>query len=162
VETRLACRNTVAGEKLIQEIKKSGITMGHAKVYKFDNASFKSIKEFAEQIKRDYDKIHVLINNGMFKKRQCFHDLRSRAKRKKSIFFILAAVMFPVSYKETEDGFEEQWAVNYLSHFLLSSLLLPLLEAGGRSDAHSRIINVTSCAHDISAIDFDFICHNSK
>jgi len=83
-------------------------------------------------------------------------------KYKRLIFLILAAVMFPIIYQETEDGFEEQWAVNYLSHFLLSSLLLPLLEAGGRSDAHSRIINVTSCAHDISAIDFESICHSSK
>jgi NAD(P)-dependent dehydrogenase (short-subunit alcohol dehydrogenase family) len=66
----LACRNTAAGEKLIQEIKESDITTGHAKVYKFDNASFKSIKNFVQEIKRDYDKIHVLINNGMCKKKQ--------------------------------------------------------------------------------------------
>jgi len=77
---RLACRNTAAGEKLIQEIKESGITMGHAKVCKFDNASFKSIKEFAQQIKRDYDKIHILINNGMFKKKQRSHLYDARNK----------------------------------------------------------------------------------
>lgn len=65
-------------------------------------------------------------------------------------------------YKKTEDGYEEQWAVNYLSHFLLTSLLLPLLKIGGRPDECSRIVNVTSCAHDISNINFDYIKYHSK
>lgn len=72
-----------------------------------------------------------------------------------------AAVMF-IPYRETEDGFEEQWAVNYLSHFLLTSLLLPLLKAGGHPGDCSRIINVTSCAHDISDMDFIAINNSSK
>lgn len=72
-----------------------------------------------------------------------------------------AAVMF-VPYKETESGFEEQWTVNYLSHFLLTSLLLPLLKAGGHPDDCSRIVNVTSCAHYISDMDFIAINNRSK
>lgn len=62
-------------------------------------------------------------------------------------------------YEETEDGFEQQWAVNYLSHFLLTSLLLPLLKAGGLPKQCSRIINVTSCAHVLGKINFDDINH---
>lgn len=69
----------------------------------------------------------------------------------------LAAVMNLPTYKETEDGFEAQWAVNYLSHFLLISLLLPLLEAGGQSGDSSRIINVSSCLHYIGNMNFDCI-----
>lgn len=60
-------------------------------------------------------------------------------------------------YKETKDKFEEQWAVNYLSNFLLTSLLLPLLKAGGRPDDCSRIVNVTSCAYLLGNINFDDI-----
>lgn len=63
-------------------------------------------------------------------------------------------------YEETEDGFEQQWAVNYLSHFLLSALLLPLLKAGGLPQQSSRIVNVTSCAHLLGKINFSDI--NSK
>lgn len=62
-----------------------------------------------------------------------------------------------VPYHETKDGFDEQWSVNYLSHFLLSSLLLPLLETGGRPDDCSRIINVTSCAYMLGDANFNDI-----
>lgn len=65
--------------------------------------------------------------------------------------------MNPPMYNETKDGFEEQWAVNYLSHFLLTSLLLPLLMAGGRPGDSSRIINVTSCVQYMGVINFDCI-----
>ncbi|XP_012522301.2 dehydrogenase/reductase SDR family member on chromosome X [Monomorium pharaonis] len=131
MEVIIACRTTKAGEKFIHEIRKSGIASGRAKVYKLDNSSLESVREFAKQIKTDYDKIHILINN--------------------------AAIMFPAVHKKTEDGYDEQWAVNYLSHFLLTSLLLPLLKTGGRPDECSRIVNVTSCAQDIATIDFDHI-----
>lgn len=60
----LACRTISAGDKLILEIRKSGISTGRAKVYKLDNSSLESVREFAKQIKTDYDKIHILINNG--------------------------------------------------------------------------------------------------
>ncbi|XP_077264922.1 polyprenol dehydrogenase [Temnothorax americanus] len=136
MEVIIACRTISAGEKLILEIRKSGITSGRAKVYKLDNSSLESVRGFAKQIKADYDQIHILINN--------------------------AGIMFPRAYKNTEDGYEEQWAVNYLSHFLLTSLLLPLLNAGGRPDECSRIVNVTSCAHDLGTIDFDYINNCSK
>ena len=136
MEVIIACRSTIAGEKLIAEIRKSGIVSGRAKVYKLDNCSLESIREFAKKIKTDYDKIHILINN--------------------------AGVMFIPTYRETKDGFEEQWAVNYLSHFLLTSLLLPLLKAGGHPGDCSRIINVTSVAHYVSDIDFASINNSSK
>ncbi|XP_011646895.1 dehydrogenase/reductase SDR family member on chromosome X-like isoform X1 [Pogonomyrmex barbatus] len=136
MEVIVACRTPSAGEKIISEIRKSGITNGRAKIYKIDNSSFDSVRQFAEQIKRNYNKIHILINN--------------------------AAIMFPSVYQKTEDGYEEQWAINYLSHFLLTSLLLPLLKNGGHPNDCSRIINVTSCAHDVGKIDFDYISNNSK
>jgi len=49
-------------------------------------------------------------------------------------------------YKVTEDGNESQFQVNYLSHFLLTNLLLPKLIATGKPDKPTRIVNVSSCA----------------
>lgn len=50
-------------------------------------------------------------------------------------------------YELTKDGFESQFAVNYLGHFLLTHLLMPRLIAAGRKDQAARIINISSTAH---------------
>lgn len=60
-------------------------------------------------------------------------------------------------YGETRDGFEQQWGVNYLSHFLLTALLMPLLRSGGTAENFARVINVSSCAHLLGTINFDDI-----
>lgn len=51
----------------------------------------------------------------------------------------------------TEDGIERTLAVNYLSTFLLTSLLLDELRAG----APSRVLAVTSKSHRHVSLDFD-------
>lgn len=51
----------------------------------------------------------------------------------------------------TEDGLEKTFAVNYLSHFLLTSLLLDRLAAS----PSSRVVCVSSAAHLQGRIDFD-------
>ena len=43
----------------------------------------------------------------------------------------------------TEEGFETQWAVNHLAPFLLTNLLLPLLE----KKADARVITISSGSH---------------
>jgi len=58
-----------------------------------------------------------------------------------------AAVMALPERKTTSDGYEFQFEVNYLSHFLLTNLLLPQLTASGTSDDPARVISVSSGAH---------------
>lgn len=68
------------------------------------------------------------------------------------LFFsrLIAGIMFG-SYEETEDGFESQFSVNYLGHFLLTHLLLPAMkEASSKFNINPRIVNVTSVAHEVS------------
>lgn len=59
--------------------------------------------------------------------------------------------------KETEDGFESHWAINYLSHFLLTHLLLDSLIKSATSVVPSRIVNLSSCLHIPGTINFDDI-----
>ncbi|XP_006823713.1 retinol dehydrogenase 12-like [Saccoglossus kowalevskii] len=54
----------------------------------------------------------------------------------------------------TDDGFEKQFQVNYLSHLLLTLQLLPLLKSSGPG---SRIINVSSVAHSSGALQMENI-----
>jgi retinol dehydrogenase-12 len=49
------------------------------------------------------------------------------------------------------DGLEMTFALNHLAYFLLTLELLPILEEGSAS----RIVNVSSVAHERGSIDFD-------
>lgn len=71
------------------------------------------VRRAAAEILARHPKIHVLINN--------------------------AGVFLPTR-EETVDGLEKTFATNYLSHFLLTHLLLDAIKAG----APSRIINVAT------------------
>lgn len=48
--------------------------------------------------------------------------------------------------KVTGDGYEQQMQTNHLSHFLLSSLLLPTLEQAADARGQARIVNHSSGA----------------
>lgn len=74
------------------------------------------IRQLAAQVQRRYDHLDVLVNNAgaVFNTRQL-----------------------------TPDGIEMTFALNHLSYFLLTTLLLDQLKAG----APSRIINVASATH---------------
>ena len=61
-----------------------------------------------------------------------------------------AGVMMP-PYSKTEDGFELQMGTNHLGHFALTGHLLELIER----TPDSRIVNVSSAAHNYGNIDFD-------
>ncbi|KAJ0022477.1 hypothetical protein NQD34_009967 [Periophthalmus magnuspinnatus] len=51
----------------------------------------------------------------------------------------------------TDDGFGMMFGVNHLGHFLLTNLLLPRL----KESAPSRVVTVSSVAHNFGHIDFD-------
>lgn len=53
--------------------------------------------------------------------------------------------------RETDDGFEMTFQVNYLAPVLLTRLLLPLL----RRNAPARVVNVSSMVHSSGRLDFD-------
>lgn len=89
-----------------------------------DLASMASIRRFCAVFSEKYESLSILINN--------------------------AGVVLPGRH-ETEDGFELQFGVNHLGHFLLTGLLLPHLRKG----LPSRIINVSSGAHKMGKLNFD-------
>jgi NAD(P)-dependent dehydrogenase (short-subunit alcohol dehydrogenase family) len=61
------------------------------------------------------------------------------------------AGVMDVPYGTTEDGFELQLGINHLGHFALTGLLMSQLTAV----SGSRIVNISSVAHDRGRFDFD-------
>ena len=118
-------RNRERGLEVINEIEQQGV--GSAKFYAADLASFDQVREFAETILRDYDRLDILINNA-------------------------GIHLAPEDGRQiSADGHELTFAVNYLSGFLLTRILLPRII----SSAPSRIINVSSRGQRNAVIDFD-------
>ncbi|MGI8944734.1 MAG: SDR family oxidoreductase [Thermoleophilaceae bacterium] len=87
-----------------------------------DLASPAAVRELATQVSGTTDELHALVNN---------------------------AGIGGAPQTRTEDGCELHFAVNYLSHFLLTRELLPLLDRS----APARIVNVASIGQ--APIDFD-------
>ncbi|WP_445620485.1 oxidoreductase [Kushneria sp. Sum13] len=84
-----------------------------------------SVREFAARVQAREPSLDLLINN--------------------------AGVMALPRRELTEEGFERQFGVNYLSHFLLTSLLLPQLMHAPAP----RVVQLSSLAHRGGHIDFD-------
>ncbi|KAF3854797.1 hypothetical protein F7725_022852, partial [Dissostichus mawsoni] len=112
----LACRDMDRANKAAAEVmKRSG--NDQVVVRKLDLASLESVRQLAKDVLDNEERLDVLINN--------------------------AGIMSCPEWK-TEDGFEMQFGVNHLGHFLLTNCLLDLLE----KSSPSRIVNVSSLAHE--------------
>ncbi len=115
-------RNVERGAALVEEISEAG--HGSAHFYAADFATMQAVRDFADRIGKDYPTLDLLVNNAGI----AFNDGERRV---------------------SPDGYELQFAVNYLAGWVLLHKLRPNLAAS----APSRIVNVASgSAH---AIDFD-------
>jgi NAD(P)-dependent dehydrogenase (short-subunit alcohol dehydrogenase family) len=91
-------------------------------LYLADLSSLGEVRTLADRVLTEQDRLDVLVNN---------------------------AGVIAGERRESGDGYELTFAVNYLAHFLLTHLLLPLL----RDSAPARVVNVASAGQ--SPIDFD-------
>ncbi|XP_071324812.1 retinol dehydrogenase 12 isoform X2 [Trachinotus anak] len=107
----------------------------------------------AEEIRRTTGNGNVVIRHldlaSMYSVRQFAKDFLDSEDRLDILINNAGVMMCPKWL--TEDGFETQLAVNHLGHFLLTNMLLPKL----KSSAPSRVVNVSSIAHQGGRIDFD-------
>lgn len=111
----MVCRNLEKGKTTRKEIIQTTNNQ-NVELLICDLASLKDVKRLSEEFLKNYSNLHVLVNNaGVF-----------RMKRTTSV-----------------DGYELTFAVNYLAHFYLTKLLLPLL----RNSSPSRIVNLSSDIH---------------
>ena len=126
----MVARSRQRGEAALADVKTS---RGSSKVHLLLAAlsSMAEVRQLATDIKANFNRLDVLVNNAgaFFKNRQL-----------------------------SPDGFEMTFALNHLSYFLLTNLLLDRLKAS----APSRIVNVSSGAHFGSQIKFDDLQFEQK
>lgn len=110
----LACRNPQKAQAAQDKLRALG--QGQVDLISLDLNSLENTNKAANQIADRYGNLDVLINN---------------------------AGLFAKTKQLTADGFEQQFGVNYLGHFLLTQKLLPVLE----KSAQARIVHLASIAH---------------
>jgi NAD(P)-dependent dehydrogenase (short-subunit alcohol dehydrogenase family) len=115
-------RDRGRGDEVVAAIKKAG---GTAEFIEADLSSLAGVRRLADAVQKTAKRLDLLVNNAGI------------------------GGGGPQGTRQTSaDGFELRFAVNYLSGFLLTHLLLPLL----KNSAPSRIVNVASLGQQ--AIDF--------
>lgn len=118
----LACRDSEKTSLALDEINHVGEQP--AENIPVELSSLESVRNLINECHSRFDRLDVLLNN---------------------------AGVFPVKRQITEDGFEMQFGVNHLSHFLLTNGLLDLLKQAPAA----RVITVSSKLHKNGKIDFD-------
>lgn len=126
-EVVMACRSAGKGEAAAARV--NAAAPGRAAFMALDLADLASVHGFAAAFKEGHGKLDMLINN--------------------------AGVMALPTREVTAQGFEQQFGVNFLGHFLLTSLLLTTL----MNAPAPRVIQISSIAHKQGRIAFDDLQH---
>lgn len=114
----IGCRDLEKGARAVESVSnnRSGARL---EVRELDLARLASVRSFAERFLSEHSRLDGLVNN--------------------------AGVM-KAPRGRTADGFETQFGTNHLGHFLLTQLLVDVLQRS----APSRVVNVSSAYHDVA------------
>lgn len=120
----IAARNPDKGHAAVKALR-GDCPGAEVRFEPLDLDSLASVNDFAARLRASEPSLNLLVNN--------------------------AGILALPTRELTQDGFERQLGVNYLGHFLLTSLLLPLLLAAPAP----RVVQLSSLAHRGGRIDFD-------
>lgn len=144
----LACRNVKQGMKAMMDITTEleravnhpFAVNGKALFMRMDLSSLKSVADFAARFKEQFQRLDILVNNA---------GLNTTGT--------------------TVNGLEQQFQVNYLGHYYLTSLLTDVMKSTGPATTDSgssssssrsgvppvaRVVNLSSTMHHLGQADF--------
>lgn len=122
--------NEAAGREAVAAFRQTH-PQAQIEVLRLDLGSLAEVRAFAQDFARRESRLDVLINN--------------------------AGIMAPpLAY--TVDGFERQFGVNFLGHYLLTRLLEPQLRAAGKA----RVVCISSIGHRRTDIHYDDIHYRNR
>lgn len=126
----IASQNERRGMQAIRDIYKE-VPAAEAEFIPCDLADFAAVRQMAANIHQKYSHLDVLINN---------------------------AGILPGKRETNNTGLERSWATNHLGPFLLTNLVMDLLQEA----PSARIINLSSEAHRLGHIEFDAVVNRKK
>lgn len=119
-------RSETRCRNVVESIRLAG--KGQADYIIADLADLDQVRQLAQWVRQRYSRLDVLLNNA-----GAYYNRRQLSP----------------------DGYELTFALNYLSHFLLTTLLMDLMKATAEQYGEARIINVASASHAGGKIDFE-------
>ncbi|KAI8363014.1 hypothetical protein B0O80DRAFT_4403 [Mortierella sp. GBAus27b] len=131
--TVIACRTIARAKEAVTRLEAETGTQGMVSVMALDLSSQESVKSFVRDFKAlGFDHLDVLVNN---------------------------AGMMNIPYGLTKEGYEMQFGVNHLGHYLLTVQLLPLLNKAPQG----RIVVLSSGAmYSSDEIPYDHLQDRKK
>ncbi|KAM0248017.1 hypothetical protein ACHAQJ_009622 [Trichoderma viride] len=124
----ITARSAEKGEEIRRNILAGSEGQGKLEVIMMDMDSLESVRSAANCFMAKSKRLNILVNN---------------------------AGIMGTPYSKTQDGFERQFGVNHLAHFLLTTMLLPVLETSSEPGLASRVINVSSSSHRHGLVNFE-------
>jgi NAD(P)-dependent dehydrogenase (short-subunit alcohol dehydrogenase family) len=118
----LVARNRSKGQAVLEEIGRETNNV-QLELFIADLSSMADVRKLAQEFMAKHGTLDVLLNNA-----GAFYSER----------------------KLSADGLEMTFALNHMSYFLLTNLLLPVLKA----TPNARVVSVSSAAHTSGKLDF--------
>lgn len=119
----MACRSMPRAEAAIAEMKKA-VPQGKFEILPLNLSDQASVRSAAATFRSKHDRLDMLCNNA-------------------------GIALTPM--ERTKDGFESQFAANFLGHFALTGLLIDVI----RLTPNSRVAHIGSLAHRLGKLDFE-------
>lgn len=109
-------------------------SVGKIEAMQLDTSDFDNVRAFAKKFNKNFSKLNFLINNAGI------HYLSWPG----------APVFNPTVKTISKQGFDLAFATNYMGHWLLVDLLLPIMTATGAAEPNhppARVVNIASAYH---------------